>query len=32
MVAGQVDTSWAEQHHDLWLKELQQHEQSPKSD
>ena len=23
MVTGQVDTAWAKQHHDLWLKELQ---------
>lgn len=23
MVTGQVDTAWAEQHHDLWLKELE---------
>lgn len=22
MVTGQVDTAWAEQHHDLWMKEL----------
>ncbi|MDC9724988.1 MAG: formate dehydrogenase subunit gamma [Gammaproteobacteria bacterium] len=22
MVTGQVDTAWAQQHHDLWLKEL----------
>lgn len=24
MVTGQVDTAWAEQHHDLWLKQLEQ--------
>ncbi|MDH5358531.1 MAG: formate dehydrogenase subunit gamma [Gammaproteobacteria bacterium] len=30
MVTGQVDTAWAQQHHDLWLQELQQ--QKPKSD
>jgi len=23
MVTGQVDTAWAEQHHDLWFKELE---------
>jgi formate dehydrogenase subunit gamma len=24
MTTGQVDVAWAEQHHDLWLKEVQQ--------
>ena len=28
MVTGQVDVAWAEQHHDLWLKEVQQAEQN----
>ena len=32
MVTGQVDTAWAEQHHDLWLEEVQQQEQSAESD
>ena len=32
MVTGQVDTAWAEQHHDLWLKEIQQAEQDHKAD
>ncbi len=30
MITGQVDTSWAEQHHDLWLEELQQQEEQPR--
>lgn len=24
MISGQVDTSWAKQHHDLWLQEVEQ--------
>ena len=28
MVTGQVDTAWAEQHHDLWLREIQQQSKS----
>jgi formate dehydrogenase subunit gamma len=32
MVTGHVDTAWAKQHHDLWLKELQEQEQSEKPD
>lgn len=32
MVSGQVDTAWAEQHHDLWLKEIQRQDQITKSD
>ena len=30
MVTGKVDTAWAKQHHDLWLKELEQQEKAPK--
>ena len=30
MTTGHVDTAWAEQHHDLWLKELEQKEHSSK--
>ncbi|MDO8828457.1 formate dehydrogenase subunit gamma [Methylophaga sp.] len=30
MTTGHVDVAWAEQHHDLWLKELEQQEQAPK--
>lgn len=30
MVTGQVDTAWAQQHHDLWLKELKQQGKVPK--
>lgn len=32
MVSGEVDIAWAEQHHDLWLNELQQQRPLPESD
>ena len=31
MTTGQVDVAWAEQHHDLWLKEVQERQQSGSS-
>lgn len=32
MVTGQVDTAWAEQHHDLWVEAIHKQEQSSKSE